>query len=251
MEEQNIDKIEQYLNGKLSPAARSELERNLAVDDDLQDEFDKRQLAHETIELLIEDDLRASLRVLERADSEAINSETAKVRSMGRGRRMFLISATACVILLVGFFALYSNIIGGSSPEQLAANYYERPSFDLRRVTDTPLNSLKDGLAFLKADEYSNAIQAFEAIPASDEYYIAAQYYRAHALYLQQDFESAQATFEQVTAADDARYIENSEWYALLACLAKNGACDTLFTKILADEGHSYYQQTKELEQQL
>ncbi len=251
MENTYIEQIEAYLNGELSAKARADLEQTIAQDANLQSEFDKRQLAHQAIEVLIEDDLRATLRNLEAKEQDAAPTQEAKVRTMGRNRRLFLLSAAASAAVLIGFFGL--QFFGqGNSPEQLAMDYYEAPSFEVRG-TDTNLNRLKAGLDAMKTKDYPTAIQAFDAIPASDDYYVGAQCNRAHALYLQGKYEAAMAGFQIAARGNDPRYTEQAQWYGILACLAANkgGECMTKLDAILADDGHSYYGKARALKEKL
>lgn len=253
MENKYTEQIEAYLNNELSSQGRADLEREIEQDTALQTEFDNRQFAHDSIDLLIEDDLRATLRNLEAQEGNtntAPQEATIRTINSGRSRRLFLLSVAAGVAVLVGFFAL--QFMGGSSsPEQLAMDYYEQPSFEIRGQSE--FNSLKNGLAAMKSGNYANAIQSFEAIPEGDDYYIGAQYNRAHALYLQNDFEAAQVGFSSVAKGDDARYTENAEWYELLACFAANRGtkCTLLLDAITSDEGHSYYKKAQELKGEL
>lgn len=254
MENKYTERIEAYLIGELSPQARADLEQAMKQDPALQAEFDNREMAHTAIDILIEDDLRATLRALEaKKDTPIVAAPEATVRTMnkGRSRRLFLLSVAAGIVLLVGFFGLQFFGGSGTPSNQLAMDYYERPSFEQRGQVE--FFRLENGLAVMRENDYKAAIPFFDSIPEGDDYYVGAQYNRAHALYLLHDFEAAQAGFSVAAKGGDSRYTEKAAWYELLSCFAakKETGCKALLDAIIRDEGHSYYQKAKDLKSKL
>lgn len=251
----NIDSIEQYLNNELNEEERRTLESNLEKDDTLSQAFQTRKLAHDAIEMIIEDNLRDQLRQLEE-EHQASSETEGKVVSMKTNRRFIMryIAAAASVAILIGafFFIQTGNQL---TDEEVLANFYERPSFSSERgvkgASNEDINPLKAGLDALDVADYSTAIDSLGAVSEGNAYYISAQYYLGHALYLNGDFEQAMDAFDDVIGNGDIQFIENAQWYALLSCLNAEASCKERIDTILSDEEHFFYQKAVELSNQI
>lgn len=232
-----LDLIEKYLNDELTTEEKQGVDRRLATDKALADEFTRRQTAHKALDYLVAKNLKAQLQELE--EQEKIIPIARKRRSLWAG-----LSVAASVLLLAGFFYLLFPHGKMTNPE-LAASYYEMPDFNSRggEAALPGQELLTSGLAALQNSEYAAAVAAFESIPENDPYYLTAQYYLAHALYLTGQYERAAEKFAGVAAANDLRYREEAEWYGLLSCLAQNADCSAPLNDLVSNAGHAYHHQ--------
>ena len=230
----DIEQIEQYLNNQLDESQRIALESRLDQEEDFAAEFDRHESAHKVLDFVIAKNLKEQLMELE-AES--------KVVPMGARRRrlMVVLSAAASVLLLVGVF--YTNFIGGSmtSPE-LASAYYELPEPRIRNANTTVVypEGLESGLAAMRQGNYSDAITELRSVPQEEDYYILAQFFLGHALYLTQDFSEAQKAFDLVSTINDVRYQHEAEWFGALSCLAQDGDCSERVEAIAGQSNHDF-----------
>ena len=243
----DIDIIEQYLTNELPEGERITFEERLQVEPNLVNEFERRQTAHKALDFMIAENLKEQLKSLEKEETKVISLHSR------RRRMIYIISAAASVLLLIGAFAIL--LPGGSQPNELAEAYYELPDFSAQRsaeASEIQENKLYIGIEALENSAYDQAILTLDAIPESDENYIIAQYYLAHAYYLSSQFDQAEASFNEVSASNEIRYQEQAEWYALLACLMqKETNCDAQLNQIKNNANHAYQERATKIHQRL
>ncbi len=237
--------IEKYLTDGLTPAEREGFDQRLAEDEDFNKEYQRHRTAHNALDYLIAKNLKNQLRELE--DKQKVVSLTSRRRT-----RWTILSVAASVLLLVGFFALLFPSNQLSSPE-LAAEYYDTPNFSSRsaNAAGPGKEALTKGTTAMQNGEYAQAISLFESVSEADPYYLTAQYFLGHALYLTGQYQLAEDKFATVSNSNDLRYTEAAQWYSLLCCLARNADCRTLLTKLTDDPGHPYHAQALEISNRL
>ena len=245
----NNDAIERYLNNEMTGAEKNEFESQLNQNEELRNSFEDQSVAHEAIELLIENNLRKQLIAL--ADKEALEENEGKVVSLKRRKnyRQWL-SIAAGIVLLVGAFSIFNN---DPSRSALIDDYYVPPSFNVARGNvPTEFEQLQEGLKFLRDNKQDEAIQIFNQIPENGAYYITARYYMAHGMYLKEQYKEAYQNFLIVSKSGDVRYAENADWFGLLSCLQnESDNCVEAFRRIESDPDHSYKIKTEELKNRL
>lgn len=257
MESQIFDKIEAYLSGEMTETEATTFDKEVATNKELAAAVDRHLLAHDAIEVMIEDNLRAEMKdwsAAENKNKEAkIHQLGQKKESGGKVRRLvYRLAAAASVALVVGFFGLqFSNT--NYSNTALSAGAY---NFDLSatRSTNTAQNPLATGLKAYEAANYTAAIQFFQNIPTANPQYSEAQYYLGHSLYQNKDYDQAINTFEKVIRSNDVRYKEAAEWYQVVNYVAakKEGNDFTrLLNQLVTDEGHPYHKNAVELDAKL
>ncbi len=245
----NFEDIERYLNYEMSGAERKSFEAQLNQTEELRQALEDRTLAHEAIELLIENNLRKQLNAL--AAKEADESDDVKIISIHKRRRYRQwISIAAGVLLLVGVFAIINN---NPSRSGLVNEYYAQPSFNVSRGNvPSGFEQLQEGLKLLRDNKLDNAINIFSAIPSGAEYYITAQYYMAHGLYLKKEYQKASESFLIVSESEDLRYAESADWFGLLSCLQnEENNCEVAYQRIASDPEHSFKSKAEELKSRL
>ena len=265
MEANKFDKIEAYLAGDLSAAEAKAFDAQVAADEALSLELDQHTIAHDAIELLIEEDLRKQLQALKAeatttptaAETKVVTlapKSTEKVATMQPRKRRSLfprLAAAASVAILLGFFGLQYN---ATSNDTLLATYHtEDMGVNIRggNVTKTPLAA---GAAAFNNKEYTKALDFYKSVPSTSERYNEAQFYVGHSLYKNAQYAAAATQYGRVAAIGDIRYTDQAEWYQVLSLLA-NDQLDTNFTtllnKIAKDTNHSYSQKAKKLNSSL
>ena len=251
----NIDGIEKYFNNELNDQEKKALETNIESDEGLKVVFNQHLLAQEAIELLVEDNLRDQLKALEEAANKTqAGQESGNVISIASRRRRLIrvVSLAASVALMIGmFFVIQQNNL--TTSDDSLAGYYKKPDFSAERglkgaEDEIDVGSLKSGLQALEANEYEQAIQAFQGVTAENPYFLSAQYYLGHAHYLNNEYERAEQIFESVAATQDLQFSENAQWYALLSCIQLNSSnCQDKLDQILTDPGHFFYNQAQKI----
>ena len=101
---------------------------------------------------------------------------------------------------------------------------------------------------------YSEAIQYFQKVPATDANHTEALFYLGHSYYQNKNYDAATSTFQQVAATKDIRYMEAAEWYQVVNTLAAgkvDANFNVLLNKIADDGGHTYHHNALELRGQL
>lgn len=257
MESQIFDRIEAYLSGEMNETEATAFDKEIATNKELAAAVDRHLLAHDAIEVLIEDNLRAEMKDWSAAankNKEAkIHQLGQKKESSGKVRRLFYsLAVAASVAIMVGFFGLqFSN--SNYSDTALAAGAY---NFDLSatRSANTDQNPLATGLKAYENADYAAAIQFFQNIPTANPQYNEAQYYLGHSLYQNKDYDQSMNAFQQVINTNDIRYKEAAEWYQVVNYVAakKEGSDFTrLLNQLVTDEGHPYHKNATELDTKL
>ncbi|MEL7121648.1 MAG: hypothetical protein AAFO07_19525 [Bacteroidota bacterium] len=240
--DKEIEQIERYLNNEMSETERKGFDQTFDQNEELIEEFERRQTAHHALDYLVAKNLKAQLEELEQEDKViAINRN--------RKRRMIILSVAASVLLVVSsyFFLLPQDDF---SQAELALAYYELPDL-ADRGTNTTEQSIDNAVSALQNQEYQNAIDVLEAITDDSDFYIRSRYYLGHAYYGSGQYDQAQESFSIVSASNDIRLIEEAQWYELLSCLAQDSECSALLEKITTDKEHSYYTQTIEISKKI
>lgn len=257
MESQIFNQIEAYLSGEMNETEATAFDKEVATNKELAAAVDRHLLAHDAIEVMIEDNLRAEMKDWSAAankNKEAnIHQIGQKKGSSGKVRRLvYRLAAAASVALVVGFFGLqFSNT--NYSNTALSTGAY---NFDLSatRSTNTAQNPLAKGLKAYENADYAAAIQFFQNIPTANLQYNEAQYYLGHSLYQNKDYGQSINTFQKVVSTNDLRYKEAAEWYQVVNYVAvkkEGNDLTTLLNQLVRDEGHPYHKNAVELDTKL
>lgn len=256
--EEYFDKIEQYLTGNMLEEERSSFEAELAQNKELKDSLEAHRLAHDAMEVLIEDNLRAELKKMqaevyptgEKGPSE---KEEAKVVTI---RRLWpRLAVAASVLLLIGFFTFQWAGNNYSTPA-IAGNFYNAEDLANVRNSKAIEYSLEDGVSLIREEKYAEALQFFRAVPDSSDFALKAQYFIGLSLdQLDQNAEAREALKTVINNEIDPLLSEKAEWLTVLTYLKTNDTDNpeftTLLTKISDNPDHSYQPQAIKLKQQL
>jgi len=266
MEANKFDKIEAYLAGELSAADANAFDAQVAADESLSLEIDRHTIAHDAIEVLIEEDLRSQLQQLKAeetttsstADTKVVTlapKSTEKVVTMQPRKRRSLfprLAAAASVAILLGFFGLqYNATSNGAILNELQTSGDMIVKVRGGNATETPL---ADGATAFNNKDYKKAIAFYQSIPRDTERYNEAQMYIGNSLYKNAQYAEAATQYGKVAASGDIRYTDQAEWYQVLSLLA-NDQLDTnfysLLNKMTTNKKHSYHEKAQELNSSL
>lgn len=244
MDQENYEKIEQYLGNQLSPEEKIAFEAEMEQNEPLKQAVEEHRISHEAIEVIIEDNLRASFAKWNK--KEEVES-TSTVVPLKKNRSLaFAIAATLLFLIVFGWIKWGSS---ATTNQQLLADHFQAfiPS-DLR--SPVAITGMNEGLTAFEKQDYNAAIDFFLSIPDTSIQYAAAQYSLAHSYYASKDYDSASQSFKNSIAFGDVRYKEKAEWYLLLVSLAQDKtdeAFSTLLDAIADDAGHSYYKSAQDI----
>lgn len=248
-EDTKYQKIQDYLEGRLSSPELDAFENELKSDPDLQMEVDLQRLSGDAIELLVEENLRGELKDLHR-EMQGQSAPQTKVRSLRR--RIVPLSIAASILLVIGFFA--ANYTAGQyDNDSLAADFYDNDL--LQRVRgNNSASLLQEGMDFYESGNYTEALTYLDGV-TDPNLKAEAEYAAAHAHYNLGQYQEAMDNFETVMNSNDPRFTEKAEYYYLLSSLAGNQTNTEKFNntldKILNDEAHLHHKDALKLNKKL
>ena len=243
MEERILDKIETYLNGEMTAQEEKAFDLEIEQNPELAKAVNNFGVANDAIELLIEDNLRKELNQFkseEAASNKVVSINKNKPQAKMRSLRSYL-AAAASVAVLLGFFGMnwadnnYSNAA-------LSKSFYEE-GYNISNVRsgNGDTNTLSEGLTAYEAGSFNQAITFFQSVQEGNPRYQEAQFYLANAFFENNNFSDASKQFQKIIDTGDVRYMENAEWYKILAQLAAGETVNqSLLNKIAADNDHIF-----------
>ena len=251
--QQQFDKIESYLAGALTGAELTTFEEQIQTNNELAAMVEEHRIAHDAVEMLIEQDLRKELEGLRTATTSTATPKVVQLPKRAattttRRRSLFpRLAAAASVILLIGFFTLQYN--GSSNPIDPYLLDYPMPEVN-RSGEATDLHPLAKGIDAYKTGNYEEEIIYYQGIAADDKRYNEAQFYLGHSFLRNKEYAAATTVFNKLVQSGDIRFLEKAEWYQLLSLVAnqqQDKQFTTLLNKMLTDKNHSYHQQAQDL----
>ncbi len=251
-----IERIENYLTGKLPENERKAFEAELETNAELGEAMELYRISDEAIELAVENSLRSQLKQWD--------AEDAATKANGGGgvgeapiiplRRTWMRWAAAAVVVgLVGLFVWLWNT-GGQGPDDLFAQNYEIATPPNIRSTNGGAHPLTTGFEAYEKGNFTAAADFFKTISTDNGHFAEAQYYLGHSYLQLQKPLDAMAAFGQSVKTNDGKYREKAEWNLLLAQLASHRIdrdFEALLRKIAGDANHSFSGKAQRLEEGL
>lgn len=207
--------IEKYLFGELTGQMKINVERKIATDNELHEEF---ILSKNLNKAILEQDviqLRSTMQTI-------MNGNNSKGRRRLRSFIFWpLAAAVISVMVIVLFFANRSNKT--IDPQFLFAKYYQSyPAFVVLR-NETNINVLNQiySQAFLNYEnkQFEEAIRLFEEIINDEHSEIMASYYLSISQIEVGKFDNAKQNLLLLTKKSDHLFYEQSMWYLALVNL--------------------------------
>lgn len=254
METQKFDQIEAYLSGDMNETAAAAFDKKVANNPVLAAAVDRHLLAHDAIEIMIEENLRAEMKNWSGTENKSAKiHQIGQAKGGGKVRRLFYsLAAAASVAIVVGFFGLQFSTNNYSNAALSEGAYHF--DFSTTRSTNTTESPLAPGLKAYEAANFTEAIQYFQNIAPTNPQYKEAQFYLGHSLYQNKDYNKATNVFQTVITANDIHYKEAAEWYQIVSYLAakkQDNNFTTLLNQLVIDEGHTYHNNAVELNNKL
>ena len=249
MKNNYFDQIDKYLNKELSAAEKKAFETELNQNAELQSEMSIHNTAQNTLERLVEQDLRNTFADWSEDDTTSGQQPQAKIRPL-----VYRLSIAAGLLLLISI-GISQFQIPDYSNEQLRRAYYHPLEFQVTRSAppSTKTDFGKAKAAVLQGD-LDYAIQFYSSVPDSSAQYLEAQYLLAHTYYQNEAYDQAAPIFEKVIQANNQRFTEKASWYSLLNRIELGQTDQAFFAELdqmVADENHSYHNLAVELKKKL
>jgi len=232
IEERNIELIERYLEGELSPGELGEFEQRLKNEPGLDEEIEVFKILTNGIRYSGQkSSMRDKLEKLEASlpdvPSEDVQSEEeeAKVVPMWRNRMVASIAATFLILAVSTYLVM--DVFSPADHEELFAQHFQPyPIMDGSLTRTQPESLSEKQLAYVayEAENFKLAIKRLEALLAQGEN-AALMFYLGNAYLASGDAEQAIVHFDQVLESDSNLLIPRAKYYLSL-CYLKMGNID-------------------------
>lgn len=234
-----LDRIEQYMKGKMSSSEAKKFEDDLANDPDLNSAYERYNVADHALELAVEEHLKQQLEVW----SEGNKETKPTIRRLWL-RRL----AVAASVLLLATATLWLFNRDQMPSGEFTALHFERFDQELTRSQAVP-NSLYDGFTLFENGQIQPAIDFFESVADTAENNYAVQFVLGDLYYQRGDISLAKDRMEAIVDAGSLFWIEKAQLNYLLLCLesAWTDKAEKILNTILADESHPYYNEARKI----
>ena len=241
---QDLNIIDKYLNGKLTPAEKIAFDKRKAEDAAFSEEVSFQQQLKEALFSKERHDLRQHI--------QQVRSEE-KIVSINKNRRPSVwvrLSIAAVFLMLIGF-VFYKTNSPVQTPFEIANNYYhiDNSIFGNLKSIGQIDDALREGIESLDKKDFQATINNLVQFPENEK----AIYALAHAFYGNKEFEKAAGQFKKLSENGSPVFREKSKWYLLLSYLADGrlgGQVNDILTEIIEENGY-YAQPAKEIKKSL
>ena len=215
--EKYFEKIETYLDGKMTSAEADAFQAELKEKPELQAMLLRRRLANQAIEIAQDNFLKDKMQAVRKQYGPLVKPQT-RIISL----RKWMARAAAILLLAVGGLGAYASL--SHSNNALVRVYYEQAASPTIAGDEAEAEAFfSQGLYWYYQDkDYAAALQSFLSIEPNSKKYEAAQYFIAHCqLQTKQPIE-ALARFDQLLQNNNIPVFverEEVEWNRLLCYL--------------------------------
>lgn len=235
MNDSNFDRIESYLFGQMTAAARAAFERELAENPALANELALQKAEHRAMELMLQQDLRDNMAAWQLEKKQA--DENRSQMRVGFSRRQIMQwAAAASVVLVAGFWWLSVRQLDPAALLDDSATAMKGSSADVPAA-------LAPAFEAMKKEDFATAITLLEAAQTDPDFGETARLLRAECYFRLKNYDAAAAQMLPVAQSPTApENGEKAEWMLLLAHWAKGDKKEAARwrDKILADPGHTF-----------
>lgn len=242
-EEKKFERIESYLQGKLSEDERSQFEQDLAKDQALKSELELHRSLHEefTDDVL---DLKSKLNSIASESPLKIEKSDSK-----RGMPLVYKIISIAAIFLLAIIFLPNLLNPSMNQDEIYASYYEPYPMALnqRSTSEDQQNViLNNAIQSYLDGNYAEASKSFNTLYAEDpnDIYLL---YQASSKQANNELSAAIDLYDQVIANGDSKYTEQATWYKGLALLENGNKVEAkkVFTSI--DASHYKSEQVQKI----
>lgn len=235
-----LDKIEDYLAGRLSPKEVAELKQRAAADPEIASTIEFVRLERDGMELILEQNLRADMADWEQVRKPKMTFKVFRSRFLAVAAVMFVAAAIGVWFSTPSGKETFNSILqktttlspdkqeetnvtpSAASPKPdtqyniaLARVAYDLQQYPVSMAVDKSPVELADSLYM--AQDYKGAAEVLSKNLA----YNQATYKRGHAYFMAGEYENAAADFE--TAYKERKNMADAQWYWALSLLAQKG----------------------------
>lgn len=207
MKQDQANRIESYLLGKMPKEELELFEKDLVKDKDLQMETERMRKILRGIELGFNRELKSKLQ----KEEGSISSRSRAVKTL------IYISGIAAGIALLGliyYFAPWQS----SDPTRIAASFYE-PYPNIVQPLSRSEEAVNPAFSFYESGQYAEALDGFEKILSSDPFNDAALFYGGIASLEMKRPEKAVVYLGKLIEKQENTFIRPAIWYASIAYL--------------------------------
>lgn len=198
--------LERYLDNEADSDERLWIDKELAGNPTLQDEL---RFRGDVNKALAETDVLNLRLQLEELHQEA------HAQSPQTGKRVFLWISSATGIAASTLLAW--NLISRqpSDPQTITDTYFHpyENTLNFRSAGNTMETTLKQALSYYENEQYSEAINLFETLLATDSMQATTNFYSGISYMELENYESANRNLDRVILHNDNLFVEHAEWY--------------------------------------
>ncbi len=206
---QFTDKIEQYLEGEMTPEDRDTFENEIKTNPDLANEIRLHQLAIAGIqhkEKTEFQDFKSRMNALEETEEQVKETPVVPLQPNRSNNLRWLLGIAAMLLLTIGVYSLWfqapSNPMESVTTELIAFNFSGTKGAN----SDSPKSAFQLGMSHFKNQEYQLALPLFDrTIQELPKKRAAAQFLKADALFRLGRKAEAKAVLSGILKADDSR----------------------------------------------
>jgi len=234
-----IEKIEDYLEGKIS---REELQQLADAEgvDNLEQEIQWLQDSQIAVEAAgLRDQLQAALPKAE--------AQQPKVRRLKPIRTVLAIAATL-LLLVIAYFAFLQQ----DTPELYAKYEYVDPGLPVL-MSQSEDHLFYDAMTYYSEGNYAVAEAKLQQIRDQYTGSDTLLYYLGASQLYQGEAQDAQQILQQVAATESSSYSEKAEWLLVLSALraANEAEAQRLVQQILDNPDHAFFAEAENLQEEL
>lgn len=239
LSEDIMDKIDRYLQGKMSSEEHSAFEADMNTNSELKKAIEDHKSLIFTIEAAsAKDEL-----------NRIMNREKAKQGKTIGIRRSWMAVAASLAILVTSFFLIRNS--GGGNQGLYAEFYQVDPGLPTTMSAESDVQ-FTEAMVLYKQGEYSRALAEFEKLatdqPASD----TLLFYQG-ICHLELDQAEISAKLLKEVEASSTLFGEKAQWYRALSLLKSSDliGAESILESISGQSGHRYFQEANLLKEKL
>lgn len=151
---ESFEYIDDYFKGKKLPEETRQFEERITSDPSFAEEVAFYVVAHHVLQERLTDDKKETFKQL--YNQGAIHTKTSILTRM-----MPYMAAAACIIIILAVWLLFNNT---PSPQTIAEKYIKQNLQTLSVMMDTKQDSIQLGIKLYNNQEYTQALQLFDAL---------------------------------------------------------------------------------------
>jgi tetratricopeptide (TPR) repeat protein len=236
-----LDKIELYLAGKLDDRAAQAFEEEMRSDHTLAEEVEQYQMIHHALEFSVENQLREHL-------AEQSRKHWPVVRTRMLWPRYMAIAASLLMLVSLGYFLFDAN----DRSSAMADNQYIHFE-SVENRGEALVYDLDEGFKLIEEGKIDEAIQYFQNIVSANAENHTAHFILGDLYTRQEKYELARNEMQIIIQDQSFRWLEKAQLNYLILSLKLdwNDDSDLILKTILADSRHPFYQEAKQIQQQI